>query len=118
MAELDLLDFVKSVRQTCDESELVTTYDIRILDNATAKVRVFLAMEAFIDIYFNPENGNCAFALIRGRVRIYGADNAFIGWHIHPFDTPDQHQPCGEVSFGDFLRAVEEWYRQSYFSVK
>ena len=109
MSGLRLSEFVEVVRLACDRSDLVTGYDVHILDNATIKIRAFLRVEAFIDIYFNPENGNCSFALIKSGKRIYGADNAFIGWHLHPFEAPDQHLPCPELSFGDFLFTVEEW---------
>jgi len=109
MAGLRLSEFVETVRLACDRSDLVTGYNVRILDNVTVKIRVLLRVKAFIDVYFNPENGNCSFALIKGGKRIYGADNAFIGWHLHPFGSPDQHVPCPELSFDDFLLTVEEW---------
>jgi len=112
MAGLDLAEFVESVRLACDESKLVTSYDVRVQDNATVKIRIFLETQSFIDVYFNPENGNCAFALVEEGIRIYGADNAFVGWHLHPFESPEEHQPCGELSFGEFLRTVEGWYRR------
>jgi len=79
VAGLKLSEFVEAVRLACDRSDLVIGYDVRILDNVTVKIRVFLREEAFIDAYFNPENGNCSFALIKGGKRIYGADNAFVG---------------------------------------
>ena len=109
MADLRLSEFVETVRLACDRSDLVTGYNVRILDNVTVKIRVPLRVKAFIDVYFNPENGNCSFALIKGGKRIYGADNAFVGWHLHPFAAPDQHLSCLELSFGDFLHTVEEW---------
>ena len=56
MAGLDLSEFIASVCLACDESKLVTSYDVRIQDNTTVKIRVFLEIESFIDVYFNPEN--------------------------------------------------------------
>jgi len=87
----------------------VTGYDVRIQDNATVKIRIFLSAPAFIDTYFNPANGNCTFALIQEGQRIYGADNAFVGWHVHPFDDPEHHLPSNEVTFAEFLRTIEKW---------
>ncbi len=109
MAGVTIRDFVEAVRKGCDESELVVSYDVHIQDNATVKIKVFLRVGAFISVYFNPENQNCSFALIRGEKRIYGVDNAFVGWHLHPFGSPEEHMPCVEVSFEEFLRTVEEW---------
>ena len=109
MAELELVEFVNAIRDACDRSSLVTGYDVRIQDNATVKIRIFLSALAFIDTYFNPANGNCTFALIQEGQRIYGADNAFVGWHVHPFDDPEHHLPSNEVTFAEFLRTIEKW---------
>ena len=107
MADLTLAQFVDGVRQSCDQSDLVITYDVRLLDNAVAKIRVHLVGDAFIDVYFNPSNGTCSYTLVQDNRRIFGADNAFIGWHTHPFENPDEHHLCEEVSFEEFLSAVE-----------
>lgn len=112
MADLTLAGFIETVRSACDQSDLVVSYDVRILDNAILKIRVFLTIEAFIDVYFNPVNRNCSYALVHGNRRIYGADNAFVGWHLHPFESPDEHRLCEQVPFGEFLTAVEQWIRQ------
>ena len=109
MASLTLSQFVDVLRDACDQSDLVTSYDIRVLDNAVLKTRVFLTVEAFIDVYYNPTNGNCSFTLVQDSKRIYGADNAFIGWHIHPFEDPDKHRLCGEINFAEFLKTIEIW---------
>lgn len=109
MADLTLSTFVDAIRSACDRSDLVVSYDIRTPDNAIAKIRVFLKVEAFIDVYFNPSNQNCSFALIQHGKRIYGADNAFIGWHVHPFHNPEDHQPTSAISFEEFLAEVEAW---------
>jgi len=45
--------------------------------------------------------------LVEGDRRIYGVDNAKVGWHRHPLDDPDQHVPCAPVRFEEFLADVE-----------
>ena len=109
MANLTLAQFTDSLREICDRSDLVISYDIRILDNAVLKTRIFLNIEAFIDVYYNPANGNCSYTLVQNNQRIYGADNAFIGWHIHPFEDPSEHRLCDEIFFSEFIKNVEEW---------
>lgn len=42
MAGMTIRNFVEGVRKGCDESELVASYDVRIQDNATVKIKVFL----------------------------------------------------------------------------
>lgn len=113
MAGLTLPQFVEMVCRTCDQSDLVSSYDVRVMDNAVAKIRVFLTAAAFIDVYYNPANDNCSFALVQNSQRIYGVDNAFVGWHIHPFESPDDHHLCGPVPFGEFLKAVEQKLRNN-----
>ncbi len=95
MAGLTLPQFVEMVCRICDQSNLVISYDVRVMDNAVAKTRVFLAVEAFIDAYYNPASDGCSYALVQSGRRVYGADNAFVGWHIHPFESPDDHHVCG-----------------------
>lgn len=109
MAGLTISQFVDLLRATCDRSDLVVSYDIRVLDNAVLKTRIFLIIDAFIDVYYNPSNGTCSYTLIQENRRIYGVDNAFIGWHVHPFENPDEHRLCDEVTLREFLVAVREW---------
>ena len=109
VAGVSPIQFARRVQETCDRSELVLTYDIRILDDTIVKIRVVLTDGPFIDVFYNADSGKCSYALVEGSVRIYGADNAFIGWHVHPFDDPRDHVHSPEVSFGDFLTAVEKY---------
>ena len=94
---------------SCDRSDLAVSYDLRVLDNAVLKTRIFLTIPAFIDVYYNPTNGICSYTLVQDNRRIYGADNVFIGWHIHPFKDPSDHRLCDEVEFDDFLKTVAQW---------
>jgi hypothetical protein len=63
-------------------------------------------------VYYNPANGAISYTLVQAGQRIYGADNAFIGWHIHPFENPLEHRSCKELPFHEFLEAVELWVSQ------
>ena len=108
MAHLNTFEFARTVQVACDQSSLVAAYDVRILDNTVVKIRVFLTHGALIDVFYNADTGNLSYALIEDATRVFGADNAFIGWHIHPFDDPNQHTPSSEISFDDFLRSVEK----------
>jgi hypothetical protein len=107
MAHLSPFEFARGVQEACDRSELVVTYHVQILDDTVVKVRVLLINEAFIDVFYNADTDKCSFALVERGERIFGADNAFIGWHIHPFDDPSEHIPSSGMTFDDFLKAVE-----------
>jgi len=82
---------------------------VTIQDNVLVKIRADLRSDLFIDVFFNAETSKMSFALIESGVRVYGADNSVIGWHIHPFDNPDSHQASESIAFDTFLRTVEEW---------
>jgi hypothetical protein len=108
MAHINALEFARTIQDDCDRSNLVVSYDVQILDNTVVKIRVVLSFDAFIDVFYNADSGKCSYALIKKGTRVFGTDNAFIGWHIHPISHPDQHVPSSEVSFRDFLSTVEE----------
>ena len=112
MAHISAFEFARTVQDICDRSDLVVSYNVRILDDTVSKIRVALTYEAFIDVFYNSDTGKCSYALVEESTRVFGADNAFIGWHIHPFDNPNQHVPSSEVPFEKFLKTVEEHIAQ------
>ena len=112
MAGLNAFEFARSIQDVCHESTRVISYDVQVLDDIVAKIRVVLANDAFIDVFYNAGSGKCSYALIQKNLRVFGADNAFIGWHLHPFGNPEQHVVCAEVSFEEFLHQIkDEFYR-------
>jgi hypothetical protein len=67
--------------------------------------------ESNIDAYHNEATGRTAYALIKERQRIFGADNTG-GWHWHPFDAPDEHVTSADsVPFEAFLDQIERWIK-------
>jgi len=67
----------------------------------------------FIEAFFNERTGTTAFALIRDRQRVYGADNTG-GWHVHPFVDPSRHISMqGVMSFAEFVAEVERHETES-----
>jgi hypothetical protein len=112
MACLSAIEFARSLQDICNQSDIVTTYDVNILDDTVVKIRIVLIYEAFVDAFYNANTGSCSYALIEEDARIFGVDNAFIGWHIHPFDDPSQHMSSSEVSFAEFLEIVGEHFSQ------
>ena len=115
MADLDAVTFARAVQHSCHAVEIVASYDVQLLDDVVVKIRVALVAAAFIDVFYNADSGKCAFALVQDGRRIFGADNAYIGWHLHPFENPEQHLPCDEISFEEFLNAVEAAFTQNRF---
>jgi hypothetical protein len=96
------------LRQACDRSSLVSHVEERVIDADVLSVRVHLTTGGmFISIFYNVTSGKTAFALLEGDRRIYGVDNARMGWHKHPFNDPRQHISCAAVRFEGFWADVE-----------
>jgi len=45
---MTLAEFIEKLQEACNLSDLVASYDIRVLDNTVLKARITLASEAFI----------------------------------------------------------------------
>ena len=81
-------------------------YTLRTLDSDILSLRVHLTDGSFIEAFYNTATDRTALALIHRGERVYGKDNAKIGWHVHPPDDRNAHRPCSPVSFEEFLAEV------------
>ncbi|MEW5718870.1 MAG: hypothetical protein AB1817_09610 [Chloroflexota bacterium] len=106
-------ELMRRLIDACQSCALVASYAIDAIDEDTLSVRVFLLDESFINAFYNLATDKTAFAWIHGDRRVYGKDNAKMGWHAHPFENPEAHEPCQSIDFASFLREVEEHYRAS-----
>jgi hypothetical protein len=104
---MTLRELYREIINTSVRSALVTGIEPILLEEPVLKLRAHLGILAFIEVFFNEETGKASFALIKNSQRIFGADNTR-GWHLHPFDSPESHGPCEEMSFANFLIQVEE----------
>ena len=91
------------VLQVCAASPGVAAYTVRSLDADVLSLRVHLINGSFVEAFFNTATERVAFALISDDRRIYGKDNAKVGWHEHPAEAPQLHRPCAPVTFEEFL---------------
>ncbi len=103
-------EFLIEILKECEKSELVRSVEVESFDNLILKVRVYLLKNLFINVFYNDHTKRIAFALIKNERRVFGADNTG-GWHMHPVENPEEHRPSSPVSFGEFLKLVEESFR-------
>jgi len=103
-----VITLLENIAAACDVSEWVETYEVLYMDIDILKVRVHLTNGWFIEVFYNLATAKTAFALISGGKRIYGKDNAKMGWHVHPFAQPERHVACAPVTFPEFLDEVED----------
>ncbi len=107
MADLTPNDLLEQIVIACERSSIVAGYTVHTLDLDILKMRVYLVDGSFIEVFYNAATHKTAFALIAGRQRMYGKDNAKSGWHVHPPDNPQVHRPCDPVSFETFLNEID-----------
>jgi len=78
----------------------------------SAKYRLIIREDLYIQIYVNVRNGTHGFALVQKGARLYGRDSEDWKWHRHPIENPNAHDfsPEGakEVSVEDFVKEVQE----------
>lgn len=84
--------------------------DIPVARRITAtsvNLRIVIAGGGYVDAFHNEQTGTTAFALIVEGCRVFGVDNTG-GWHVHPFDDPERHDPLPDpMSFKDFVKLIE-----------
>jgi hypothetical protein len=108
MAAMTTDQFLVMLRQACHRSYLVDHVIVQAIDADTLNVRVHLTRTgAFIKVFYNVTTDRAAFALVENEQRVYGVDNAKMGWHVHPFADPMQHVACAPTPFEEFLAEVE-----------
>jgi len=102
------IELLQRLVVACQGYDWVESYIVQAMDEDILSVRVFLSDGSFISVFYNIATAKVAFALIKEK-RIYGKDNAKMGWHAHPFDDPEGHYPCGPADFESFLKEVERY---------
>lgn len=104
---MSVQDFIHEVYRVASLSPLCGIPTLRRVTATTANVRVPVHSGQFIDAFYNEQTERMAFALIKDNQRIFGVDNTG-GWHLHPFDNPQQHIPLDSpLSFAAFISLLE-----------
>lgn len=104
---MTLLEFELQVFATATASPICRIPIVRNLSTTSINLRIGVTTGGFIDAFYNEQSGTTAFALIRHRQRVFGADNTG-GWHVHPFADPTRHDPLPrEMSFAEFVSEIE-----------
>jgi hypothetical protein len=111
MAAVTTGQLLLALQQACHRSPLIDYVTIQAIDADTLSARIPLIVGgAFINVFYNVTTDKTAFALIEGQQRVFGVDNAKMGWHVHPFGDPARHVACAPMSFETFLAKVETHY--------
>jgi hypothetical protein len=105
---MTLAEFQRHVFDVAMASPICGIPIVRRLTTTSINLRVEVTTGGFMDVFHNEDTHTTAFALILSDRRVFGADNTG-GWHIHPFDDPEQHNLLpGEMSFAEFVTLIEQ----------
>jgi len=85
----------------------VTDVKIFVLKKTFCSVRFQLGESIFADVYYSSASGKKDLFLIANGKRVFGYDNLG-GWHRHPVERPDSHEPCEEPSEETVFKEIKE----------
>jgi len=104
-------DLLRRLENACQASAIVKSYAVEEIDDDIMSVRVFLSNGSLVSVFYNLATEKVAFAWIQEGRRLYGKDNAKMGWHTHPFDDPSEHRHCEPADFATFLHEIEDYLK-------
>lgn len=64
--------------------------ELRYLRLTQYSLRINIAEEIFVEVYYNTENQRQSYTLVNDGQRAFGCDN-LLGWHYHPRENPENH---------------------------
>lgn len=104
---MTLAEFERQVFAVATASSICGIPVVRRLTPTSINLRLGVTTGGFIDAFYNEQTGTMAYALIRQGRRAFGADNTG-GWHVHPFDDPERHDPLpSAMPFAEFVAEIE-----------
>lgn len=105
-------DLQLEAQQALDRVWFVQSLEEIERTDLTLSLRLYVRPELFVQAFLGERSGSLYFALIEGGRRIFGIDREGDEWHLHPYDTPDQHESwsagLGPKPLLTFLAQVEE----------
>ena len=114
---MNIEDFIAEVHNASRKFFFIRRIELVDATNNTAKLRLEVGGDCFIQIYANLERTLINFVVVFNRRRIYGRDCNGGIWHRHSYEAPDEHDfsPEGrkKVSIEEFLRETQESLERS-----
>lgn len=107
-------DIADIIEKLAELSHLEFIVNLRIIEKTRSilKARVYFSEELFVQIYVNTRKPKRSYALILNDRRIYGRDYVFGEWHLHPFESPDEHY---ESEAAKESVTIEEFIEEAFY---
>lgn len=100
-------DFKKEADAACKKFSYIKGFKILRDIPPFLKIRLEITLKDYVDVVYNADTGSTSYAYISNEKRLFGANTARIGWHIHPFENEMLHKLTKSVSLEKFLRDLE-----------
>ena len=100
-------EFKEEVDAACKQFSFIKEYKILRDMPPYLKIRLEIAQNDYVDVVYNSDTGSTSYTYISDGKRLFGANTARIGWHIHPYENEKTHKLTKPVSLEMFLRELE-----------
>lgn len=104
-------EVIQEIERAATKFQFITETIPLDVTKFSAKYRLIVREDFYIQIYVNVRNGTHGFALVQKGERLYGRDSENWRWHRHPVEDPNAHdfsaEGVKEVSVEEFLREVQ-----------
>ncbi len=112
---MDLIQFETELRNELQLIPYVTQIDIKKRTPISLRGLIGLQKNYELTVFFNETFYIISFSLIFKDKRIWGIDrDNRIGWHKHPFENPELHEPINKMSIAEIITAFNEVCRKIY----
>ena len=99
---LSTREFYQKLLENLNQHFPKYTINLIELNSLRFKARIHHA-PLFLDVFYAANTGKISFAIIQNNQRVLGFDN-LNGWHVHPFEDPNQHVPIPEPSLDHIIK--------------
>jgi hypothetical protein len=103
--------FVDEIIEVSKEFFWIKRTEIKYVQLTRTNLRLWVN-NSFIDVFFNSSTGRTSYAFVHEGKRIFGMNNAKIGWHLHPYGDYEKHEPIKTMSIREFLITLENELRK------
>lgn len=106
---MDLKQFEAELREAIKPLSYVTEVEIKRRTEISLQGLIGLWKNYRLSVFFNESFYIISFSLIFRNKRIWAIDrDNRVGWHIHPIENSNAHEPIDEMTIKQIVEAFDE----------
>ena len=110
---MDLRQFEVELRNAIAPLPYVTSVNIKQRTDISLQGIIGLKKSYKLTVFFNEMYYVIAFSLVYRKKRIWAIDrDNRIGWHTHPTNNPDAHEPINEITINQIINEFDAIYQK------